>query len=318
MTENAILVVGSINYDLIVTQQRLPRRGETLVASGLRGDFGGKGANQAVQAARLGASVRFVGAAGTDDYGRRCTENLEQAGVSCRLLRTAAPTGLGIVHVVGHGEVHATIVEGANGEVDAAWVEASREAFDGAAAVVLQNEIPDSANARAVELAASVGVPVFYNAAPARPVPRGFIGSCAWLIVNEDEAAAYLERDLGDAHDDDAMRGAVQELRSWGADVVLTLGSRGCYVAAGREVEFVPAVATLAVDTTGAGDSFIGAFTAAIVDGSGPFDAARTAARVASLTVGGIGAQSSMPTREALQSEVLRQAPADPGPRRAG
>ncbi|MWV51344.1 ribokinase (plasmid) [Rathayibacter sp. VKM Ac-2803] len=311
-------MVGSINYDLIISQQRLPRRGETLAADSFRGDFGGKGANQAMQAARLGAAVRFIGATGADHYGRLCSDNLQEAGITCRLRPTSAPNGLGIVHVVGQGEVYATIVEGANAEVTESWIDDSADFFEGVGLVVLQNEVPISANERAVQLATAAGIPVLYNAAPARPVSRELTRACAWLIVNEDEAASYLGRDLGQVDDDAAMRLAVRELRSWCDDVILTLGSRGCYVAAGLDVEFVPAVATFAVDTTGAGDSFIGAFAAAIVDGAAPFDAARGAARVASITVEGVGAQSSMPTREALQSEIVRQAPAHPRPGRAG
>jgi ribokinase len=302
MTAHAILVVGSINYDLIVSQERLPRRGETLVSTGFRADPGGKGANQAVQAARLGASVRFVGAAGADQHGEICRAALEREGVECRLRPTGAAAGLGIVHVVGDGEVHATIVEGANAVVTGEWVDENADLVASSAVVVLQNEVPASANERAVALAAAAGVPVVYNAAPARPVPLEVTRACAWFVVNEDEAAEYLGRPLGDVADDAAMRAAVAELAAFCDSVVLTLGSRGCYVLEGRRVEFVGAVPARAVDTTGAGDSFIGAFAVALADGVDPFSAARTAALVASITVAGMGAQSSMPTREDLEA----------------
>lgn len=317
MTANAIVVIGSINYDLIVSQDRLPRRGETLVSTGFRSDVGGKGANQAVQAARLGARVQFVGAVGADHYGAMCRDALEREGVECRLRPTDSVSGLGLVNVVGDGEVHATIVEGANAVVTGDWVDVHADLVACAAVVVLQNEVPASANDRAVALAAAAGVPVIYNAAPARPVPLVTTRACTWFVVNEDEAAEYLGRALGDVADDDAMRAVVEELTSYCANVVLTLGSHGCYVSAGRRVEFVGAVEARAVDTTGAGDSFIGAFATAIADGVDPFQASRTAALVASITVAGMGAQSSMPTREELDHEVVRETPADPRPGRA-
>jgi ribokinase len=318
MTANAIVVIGSINYDLIVSQDRLPRRGETLVSTGFRSDFGGKGANQAVQAARLGARVQFVGAVGADHYGTMCRANLEREGIECRLRPTDAVSGLGLVNVVGDGEVHATIVEGANAVVTGDWVDAHADLVASAAVVVLQNEVPASANDRAVALAAAAGVPVIYNAAPARPVPLATTRACTWFVVNEDEAAEYLGHALGDVADDEVMRAVVAELTVFCANVLLTLGSHGCYVSAGRRVEFVGAVRTRAVDTTGAGDSFIGAFATAIADGIDPFRASRSAALAASVTVAGMGAQSSMPTREALDHEVVRETPADPRPGRAG
>jgi ribokinase len=318
MTAKAIVVIGSINYDLIVSQDRLPRRGETLVSTGFRSDFGGKGANQAVQAARLGARVQFVGAVGADHYGAMCRANLEREGVECRLRPTDSVSGLGLVNVVGDGEVHATIVEGANATVTGDWVDVHADLVACAAVVVLQNEVPASANDRAVALAAAAGVPVIYNAAPARPVAVATTRACTWFVVNEDEAAEYLGHALGDVADDDAMRAVVQELTSYCVNVVLTLGSHGCYVSAGRRVQFVRAVEAVAVDTTGAGDSFIGAFATALAGGVDPFQASRTAALVASITVAGMGAQSSMPTREALDHEVVRETPADPRPGRAG
>lgn len=306
MAGNGVLVVGSVNFDYIVTQDRLPRRGETLLASDLQGAFGGKGANQAVQAARLGSAVTFIGATGADQHGRICLDNLRSQGVDCYMRPTDKANGLGIVHVTGGGEVYATIFEGANGDVDATWVDENHRLFAAAGAVVIQNEIPAASNERAIELAVRAGVPVVYNAAPARPVPTRVTSRCTWFVVNEDEASAYLGRDLDDVRDDAAMRAAVEDLRSFCSNVVLTLGSRGCYVASGTDIQFIEALPTHAVDTTGAGDSFIGGFAHALVVGSDPFEAAVDATRVASITVEGFGAQSSMPTREVLNSEELR------------
>ncbi len=297
MVVPVVTVIGSINYDLIVQQDRLPNRGETIAATGLRGDFGGKGANQAVQAARLGAQVFFIGSSGHDDYGVRSRENLSDHGIDCRLNESRSATGLGIVHVVGGGEVYATIVEGANADVTVDWVDSNADAIRRASVVILQNEIPDEANERAAAIAHDAGIPVILNAAPARSLSPGVVEACAWIVVNEDEATAYLGHPLGDAHDDGAMRVALTGLRRLCPNIVLTLGGHGCYVAQGARAQFIPAVTVKAVDTTGAGDSFIGAFAVSIAKGTDPFRSAQIAAVVASKTVQGLGAQASMPRR---------------------
>lgn len=300
MAVKPVLVIGSVNYDLIVEQHRLPRRGETLHASSFRGAFGGKGANQAVQAARLGAGVQFIGAVGADHYGSASLANFRAEGIDCRMRPTELGTGLGFVHVVGDGEVYATIHDGANADVSAEWVQENRSLVASAGIVIIQNEIPAEANAAAVEAASAAGVPVIYNAAPARAVSTRMTRSCAWFVVNEDEAASYLERDLGDVGDDTVVRQVAEDLRAFCDNVILTLGSRGCCVATEARFERIRAIPAKAVDTTGAGDSFIGAFATAIMEGADPFLAARDATRVAAITVESAGAQSSMPTREDL------------------
>lgn len=305
-----ILVVGSVNYDYIVTQDRLPARGETLVVSDLKGAFGGKGANQAVQAARLGAPVQFIGAVGSDPLGRLSLDNLNSAGIECHMLPTKLGNGVGIVHVVGEGDVYATIFQGANGAPDAQWVSHNERLFDNVGAVIIQNEISPAANECTVELATKAGCPVIYNAAPARPVSKALTARCAWFAVNEVEAGAYLGRDLVDLDDSAAMRSDVKDLQSYCDGVILTLGRHGCYIAKSSDIRFVEAIPTKSVDATGAGDSFIGAFAVALVNGIDPFDAAVEAAHAASITIRGIGAQSSMPFREELSSEVVRTAPA--------
>lgn len=297
MVVPVVTVIGSINYDLIVQQDRLPHRGETIAATGLRGDFGGKGANQAVQAARLGAHVLFIGSAGDDDYGSRSRENLRGQGIDCRLNESPSATGLGIVHVVDGGEVYATIVEGANADVTAEWVDRNADAIDRARVVILQNEVPNEANERAALIARRSQIPVILNAAPARPLSPGLLHACTWMVVNEDEATTYLGHALGDPHDDAAMRAALALLTRLCPNIVLTLGGHGCYVAQGARAHFIPAVTVEAVDTTGAGDSFIGAFAVSIAEGMDPFRSAEIATVIASQTVRGLGAQASMPRR---------------------
>lgn len=302
-----VLVVGSINYDYILKQGRLPRRGETLSAAEVHGSFGGKGANQAVQAARLGSPVQLIGAVGSDLHGELCRKNLHDEGVETHLRPSSIQNGLGIVHVVGRGEVYSTIFEGANKEVDASWVAKAGSIVGDAAIVIIQNEIPAEANEKVIDLAVQAGVRVVYNGAPARPINPSVLRKCAWFVVNEDEASTYLGRDLGDLEDAERMRAAVKDLQGLCPNVVLTLGSLGCHVASGATVQHVPAIETSALDTTGAGDSFIGAFAHALVSDKSPLEATLDATRVASLTVRGFGAQTSMPTQKELDREVVRE-----------
>ncbi len=311
MTTHKVTVVGSLNYDFMFNQDRLPHRGETFHARGLVMGFGGKGANQAVQIARLGAEVSFIGAVGDDPHGRRSRDNLKEQGVIGRLRQTPTPTGVGVVHITSSGEVFATVFEGANREVDLDWIDANADEIRAADIVIIQNEIPMESNERVVEIASTEGVPVVYNAAPARPVEPQMLSRCHWLVVNEEEAGFYLGAEIGDPSDSAAMEQAVRRLSALCSNVVLTLGRHGCYVVAGGLVDHIPPVPVQAVDTTGAGDSFIGAFTVGLLDGRTPRDAAHLASRVASMTILATGAQTSMPTIEELQREAVRAPSAD-------
>jgi ribokinase len=301
----SILVVGSINYDYLFTQDRLPRRGETFPASSMEGAFGGKGANQAIQAARLGADVKFLGAVGPDDTGSKSRANLEAHNILAILGDSPLSTGTAAVNITGAGEVYATIFEGANGSVDADFIIQHQSSIAEADIVILQNEIRADANAQVIALAHAAGVPIIYNAAPARDVEQSVSSLCTWFVVNEDEATFYLGRPLGDPTDVDAMKVAAQELRRFGVGVILTLGSHGSIVATASDTAFVAAKPVRAVDTTGAGDSFVGAFAVALLEGNPVLVAASAAALVASLTVMGVGAQSSMPMREDIPHEAV-------------
>ena len=302
MSRPDILVVGSINVDLLLFQDRLPARGETLLANGLREEFGGKGANQAVQAARLGQAVRFLGAVGTDERGRGSEQNLLAHGIDCHLAKVDLPTGLGVVNVLAGGEVHATILRGANEAVTPAFVRANEDLFAGAGLVVLQNEIPPESNAEAIRCATAAGARVIYNAAPARDVDRSLTRACAYLVVNEEEAAHFLGRRVDDLA---GMAAAITELHDVCPRVIVTMGSAGSILATPDGVTIIPAQPVQAVDTTGAGDSYVGAFTAALNDGSGEVEAARIASRIAAMATRSVGAQTSMPRSEDVQTDPV-------------
>ncbi len=269
MSGARIVVVGSINADLELRVSRLPEPGETVLASGQRRSPGGKGANQAVAAARLGASVAMVGCVGDDETGRAMRANLEAAGVDIAHVRVAgeAPTGAAYISVDDHGQNSIVVVPGANGELAPEDVAAAHALIDGAAIVVMQLEIPDAVVAAVIE----TGARVLLNAAPARPLPPELLARVSVLVVNEAEAALVPARFSG--------------------ALIRTLGAAGASWQSGGEHGTVPAPHTDAVDTTGAGDAFVGALAAALASGASLATAVEAAVEVASRATMVSGAQ---------------------------
>jgi ribokinase len=264
-----VVVVGSINADVVLRVPRLPGAGETVLAREQAGYPGGKGANQAVAAARLGATVAFVGCVGEDDAGRAMCANLRAAGVDTRHVRATdrAPTGAAYISVDEHGENAIVVVPGANGELGAADIAAAGEVIAGAAIAVTQLEIPDSAVAAVVGSARRV----LLNAAPARSVPRALLARVDVLVVNESEAALVPPD----------FRGAL----------VRTLGAGGASWHADGEHGVVRAPRVEVVDTTGAGDAFVGALAATLAGGASLAAAVGSAVTVASRATTVAGAQ---------------------------
>ena len=302
MTSGDIVVVGSINLDILLFQDRLPARGETFTARDVREAFGGKGANQAVQCAKLGQKVRFLGAIGQDSRGRECRENLQRQGVDCHLAEVNRPTGIGVNNILGRGELHATIVPGANDEITPTWVRENLDLFRTASFVLIQNEIPAAANAEAIRLAHVAGARVVYNAAPADPDSAALLRDCDYLIVNEEEATLYS----GDSRAAQDIREVVSGLRKLSPRVIVTLGAAGSCASFDADVHHVPPVPVIPIDTTGAGDSFVGAFTAALNAGIADLDAATIASGVAAKATMGVGAQASMASDWGTVSDPLR------------
>lgn len=262
------MVVGSINADVVLRVARLPTVGETVLAREQRRFPGGKGANQAVAAARMGASVAMVGCVGADELGEQMRSNLAAAGVDTQHVRTTgAPTGAAYVSVDDHGENAIVVVAGANTELGPDDVAAAQELIDHAALVVMQLEIPDAAVAAVIDTGASV----LLNAAPARPVPRELLNRVAVLVVNEAEAG-IVPPDFGGA-------------------LVRTLGSQGASWTAGDRQGTVNAPEVAVQDTTGAGDAFVGALAASLARGDALETAVGVAVQVASRATAVVGAQ---------------------------
>jgi ribokinase len=297
-----IVVVGSANIDLVMKMDHLPKVGETVIDATFTQAFGGKGANQAVGAARAGGEVAFVACVGKDDYGRRVVESLGRDGVDTRLVfvEDDVPSGTALIMVGANGQNYLSVAPGANYRLTEAHVERAREAIEGAALVVAQCEVPPETLDLVVELGARARRPVMLNLAPARPVPDATLARLAYLAVNEVEAE-YL---TGHPVSTDAQVEAAGEalLARGPRTVVITLGARGAYVARGGTREIVPAFAVEAVDTTAAGDVHCGALAVALVEGRPLLEAVRFANAAAALSVTQLGAQPSAPKRRDIDA----------------
>ena len=308
----AIIVVGSLNMDLVVRAPRLPLAGETITGSVFNTVPGGKGANQAVAAARLGAAVRMIGCVGEDAFGSALRASLEREGIDAAAVKrvSGVASGTASITVLPDGENTIVVAPGANAYMDAAAIEAA--SFADAAAVLAQLEIPMGANIAAAERARECGVPFFLDPAPASPLPDALLRNTTWLTPNESEAVALL-RDTGapsvERVDTSTARDVGAHLLSLGVrNVALKMGAAGVYVA-GQDVTsptMVPGFPVRAVDTTAAGDAFNGAFAVALAGGQDPAAAARFAAAAAAVSVTREGAQPSIATRDEVYA-MLQQ-----------
>lgn len=297
MTVAQIVVVGSVNADLRVTVDRHPRPGETLLGGDGTVTPGGKGANQALAAARAGGRVAMVGAVGRDPNASAALRLLRESGVDLSAVeQVEGPTGVAVVMVAASGENEIVYIPGANSAVDADAVRARRELLAGANVVLCQGETPADGIGVAGRAA---GGRFVLNPAPVIDLPVEVITAADPLVVNEHEGA-LVARMLDGAADVEQLeadpRRCVDFLRSAGCSaVVMTLGSAGALVAEGDAVTPIPAVKVRAVDTTGAGDAFAGALAARLAVGYRLVEACGFASRFAALTVTRTGAQASFP-----------------------
>lgn len=298
----SLIVVGSINADLTARVERHPNPGETLLGSGGGITAGGKGANQAVAAAYLGANVKFVGAVGDDPYVEPALEHLRSSGVD--LSDVAAvddTTGLAIITVSDDGENTIVVIPGANAHVDSHFVASRRDQISEADIVLLQGEIPADGFAAAVKAA---GNRVVINLAPVIEVDAQALLTADPLLANEHEAGLILDQ-LGVQAASDKPSDLAQSLIDAGfTSVVLTLGASGALVATKDELVDIPTPKVKAIDTTGAGDAFAGALCARLLEGDDLVQAATFAARVGAASTLGNGAQASYPTAKDSLPEV--------------
>ena len=296
-----VLVVGSINQDFLLKVEQRPQPGETVTGAELSQHNGGKGANQAAAAARLGASVVMLGRVGDDDLGGPLVEALEEKGVDTSLIEAVEgeSTGAAFVTLTPDGENAITVAPGANRHVRLEDVDAASEAIGTAKVLVAQMEVSAETVSRAVEVAEEVGTRALVNLAPPMELPSEVLGKLDPLVVNEHEAAFLL----GDKVEgvDGALSAAPELLALGPRSVVITLGPDGAIYAEGDTTDHVSSPEVEVVDTTGAGDAFVGALAAKLAENAPLEEAVSYAARAGAAAVTKEGAQGALPTPEMVE-----------------
>ena len=301
-----IVVVGSSNMDLVVKAARIPAVGETILGEDFIMTPGGKGANQAVAAAKLGAEVYFVAKLGHDVFGEQSLNNFRKEGVNTEYVvqTEQAPSGVALIIVDHAGDNVIVVAPGANQNLSPQDVEKAQSAIASSGAVVAQLEVPLETVEYSARLASSAGVPFILNPAPARKLSLELLAMVDVLTPNETEAAILTGIEVISK---DTAETAARDLLKCGVKaVILTMGAKGFLLAAGESTEFVPAVKVDAVDTTAAGDAFTGALAVGVAQGQTLREAAFFANHVAALSVTKMGSQSSMPTRHEVERFIRK------------
>ena len=291
-----ILVVGSSNIDLVASVDRLPSRGETVLGYRFAQSFGGKGANQAVAAARAGAEVAFLSKLGADANGRLIEQHLAAQGLSRPILLRDAefPTGVAMILVDHSGENQIAVVPGSNGRLTPADLRQHRELIAGARVLLLQMEIPRETVFEALRLGRECGLTTILNPAPAAPLPSDLLRLVDILTPNESEAQVLT------GSTDPAEAARILTDRGVGT-VVVTCGANGAFLATGNDVTHIPGFLVETIDSTGAGDAFNGALACAVAEGVPLKSAIERANAAGALATTGRGAQESMPTKDDIE-----------------
>ena len=280
-----IVVVGSCNIDITVECDRWAKPGETIFGKRLTVNPGGKGANQAVAAARLGAEVKMVGCIGDDVYGQLVQKALKDNNVDATYVKVLSGANSGTAHItVAENDNSIIVIKAANDLVSPALIDEAWDTIKEADIVLLQHEIPAATNAYVIEKCFEAGVPVMLNPAPVAPVPPELLEKVTYLTPNEHEAAILF-----------AGQGKADILGRNQGKVIMTLGSKGVAYAEKGQVYNVPGFKVQPVDTTGAGDTFNGAFAVARANGKSMYESISFANAAAALSVQKLGAQGGMP-----------------------
>lgn len=305
MNQKQIIVIGSSNTDMVIRSKKMPRPGETVLGGDFMMNHGGKGANQAVAAAKLGGRTMFVGKVGDDVFGRQTVEMLSGLGIDVSHLGVSekSPSGVALINVDDSGENSISVASGANADLSPADIDAAEEAIKNAALIIMQLETPLETVTHAAKLAKKHGVPVILNPAPApaKALPEELMANVDIIIPNETEAEIISGIEIKDG---ESELKAILKIQSMGVKtVIFTLGADGSLVCEDGKCDKVPSFKVKAVDTTAAGDTFCGALCVALSEGKGMIEAVRFANRAASISVTRMGAQQSIPTRDELPEE---------------
>ncbi|MUG64821.1 ribokinase [Paenibacillus campinasensis] len=289
-----ITVVGSSSMDLVVTSSKRPGAGETVLGDSFKTVPGGKGANQAVACARLGAEVSMIGCVGDDHFGQAILQNFRDNGVSVKHVEPVTGMESGTAHIVlAEGDNSIVVVKAANDCVTPAYIEKTEDVIKQSDMVLVQHEIPEESVAYVSALCAKHGVLLILNPAPARPVPEAVLEQATYITPNEHEASILF----GGAPLEESLRRYPNKL-------LITEGKRGVRYYDGTKEVVIPGYEVEVVDTTGAGDTFNGALAVALAEGKSLADSLKFANRAASLSVTKFGAQGGMPTRSLVEESL--------------
>ncbi|WP_430108750.1 ribokinase [Paenibacillus sp. B1-33] len=289
-----IIVVGSSSIDLVVTSSKRPGAGETVLGESFKTVPGGKGANQAVAAARLGADVTMIGRVGDDAFAEQILNNFKQNKVCIDYVEPVTHMESGTAHIIlAEGDNSIVVVKAANNEVTPDYIDHSMRAFKDADMVMIQQEIPVETVTYVSRICKKLGIPLLLNPAPARPLDNEVIENAAYITPNEHEAKILF-----------SSLSISEALRKYPNKLFITEGSKGVRYFDGSNEVLVPSYKVEVVDTTGAGDTFNAAFAVALAEGTAIYDSVRFANRAASLSVTKFGAQGGMPYRQEVEAQM--------------
>jgi ribokinase len=300
--KNKIVVIGSSNVDLLMKMDHLPEKGETVTDSEFFQVYGGKGANQAVAAARAGGNVAFVNCVGEDAYTPQMLQNYKDDGIDTRFVfqEKGIASGHALIMIGGEGMNYLSVAPGANYKLTPQKIDEALPVLDEAAMIVMQYEIPEETIKYVIDLANRKNIPVLWNCAPARAFDSSYIPKINILVLNEVEAGFLAGVPV--ENETDAEKAAQKLVDSGVEKVIITLGSKGAFVVTKTEKVSVPAFKVEAVDTTAAGDTFCGTFAVAFAEGKSLKEALQFASAAAAISVTRIGAQPSAPTRMEIEA----------------
>lgn len=295
-----ITVVGSINMDLIVKTDEIPRIGETIIGSELLQMPGGKGANQGVAIAKLNNNITFLGKVGNDIFGEELLKSMEEWGVNVEHIEISdASTGIAVINVDREGNNNIVVIPGANYDVDKEYLERHLKAFKESDIILFQLEIPLDTVKKGLKISKNLGKITILNPAPAKELDNEIIKNVDILIPNEYELERISKIPV---KDENSMLEAAEFLLKKGVkEIVVTLGDKGVLHVNSKGHKFYDAYRVNVVDTTGAGDSFIGGFTSSYLENKDIGQAIEVGQKTAALSIQKVGAQSSLPTEEEIE-----------------
>jgi ribokinase len=301
-----IVVIGSSNVDLIMKMDHLPEKGETVTDAEFFQVYGGKGANQAVAAARAGGNVAFVSCVGEDAYTPQMVVNYIRDGIDTSFIfpENGVASGHALIMIGGQGMNYISVAPGANYLLTPGKIHEAMPLLEEAAMIVMQYEIPEETIKYSIDLANKKGIPVMWNVAPARAFDFSYIPKVNILVLNEVEAGFLAGMEVN--NEQDAEIAAARLVKTGVEKVIITLGSKGAFMLTKSEKVSVPAFKVEAIDTTAAGDTFCGSLAVAIVEGKPMEEALRFASAAAAISVTRMGAQPSAPFRKEIEEFILR------------